>query len=88
MAGRAGHTTTISPARSEVTAGELFGALMWQVADAVPLMEFPTSVGWENPIPDPAWPVGLAFRRYRAVDQGVTAGYRALGPCRRQPSRS
>jgi hypothetical protein len=71
IAARAGHTITITPGPAEVTEGELFGSLVWQASRAVPVVELPTSLGWENPVPDPAWPLGLAHLAIRAVFAGV-----------------
>lgn len=71
IAARAGHTITITPDQAEVTEGELFSSLVWQASRAVPVVELPTSLGWENPVPDPAWPLGLVHLVIKAVFAGV-----------------
>jgi hypothetical protein len=71
MAARAGHTITINPDQAEVTEGEIFSSLVWQASRAVPVVELPTSLGWENPVPDPAWPLGLVHLAIKAVFAGV-----------------
>jgi len=71
IAARAGHRITVIPDQDAVTEGELFGSLVWQASRAVPVVELPTSLGWENPVPDPAWPLGLVHLAIRAVFAGV-----------------
>jgi hypothetical protein len=71
IAARAGHTITFTPDQAEMTEGQLFSSLVWQASRAVPIVELPTSLGWENPIPDPAWPLGLVHLAIRAVFSGV-----------------
>ena len=71
IAARAGHTITITPRQAEVTEGEVFGSLVWQASSAVPVVDLPTSLGWENPVPDPAWPLGMVHVAVRAVFAGV-----------------
>jgi hypothetical protein len=68
---RAGHAVTTTPDTADVTEGQLFGSLVWQASRAVPVVELPASLGWENPIPDPAWPLGLAHVAVRALFAGV-----------------
>jgi hypothetical protein len=50
------------------------GALVWQVARAVPILDMPGSLGWEHPVRDPAWPLGVAQLVVRGVFAGAIAG--------------
>ena len=67
----AGHTVVLTPSQSTATEGQLFGALLWHAARTIPLVELPASLGWENPVPDPAWPLGAAQVVIRILFAGV-----------------
>ncbi len=66
-----GHAVVLTPSQSTATEGQLFGALLWHAAGTIPLVELPASLGWENPVPDPAWPLGAAQVVIRILFAGV-----------------
>lgn len=66
-----GHAVVLTPSQSTATEGKLFAALLWHAAETIPLVELPGSLGWENPVPDPAWPLGAAQVVIRILFAGV-----------------
>lgn len=54
-----GVAVTVDPAPGRVTVGQIYQDLLWQAVDAVPGLGLTSSLGWERPVPNPDWPLGV-----------------------------
>jgi len=50
------HSISVVPAPSDLRVKDLYGTAIYQILDAVPVLKIPSTLGWDNPVPDPgAW---------------------------------
>jgi hypothetical protein len=62
-----GHRIVNDPSQASLTQGDMYETLIWHASKAVPLVDIPGSTGWENPVTDPASPLGVTILGVRAV---------------------
>jgi hypothetical protein len=53
------HQISITPHQSQLHMGDVYRAFLFASLDVVPALEIPATLGWENPIADPAAPLGV-----------------------------
>lgn len=61
-----------TPTEATLIAGDVFRQLLWDCAAAIPVLDIPETIGWEEPITDPDAPMGIASLTVRAVFTLVT----------------
>lgn len=86
LLGVAGWTLSDSPPTAELHVNTLFAHFVWEVVDAVPVVEATATLGWERPIADPAPVLGAVLLVTRATFALiVVAGAAALWMLVRDP---
>ena len=77
----AGVEVSLVPEPHIVTVGQVYGDLLWQALDAVPVINLTGTLGWERPVTDPNWPLGAGGILMRvAVIVYVVATFVFLAP--------
>jgi hypothetical protein len=64
---RNGTEISVHPAQSELHMGDLYQKFVFESLEAVPGLDIPKTLGWEDPISDPAWPLGLMLVMAKVV---------------------
>jgi hypothetical protein len=65
---------TLKPAQSELAMKDLYGKAVYEILDAIPILKIPSTLGWEDPIPDPAAAGGIIFLLLKLVVIVALAG--------------
>lgn len=68
------HTITLKPAQSQLAMKDLYSKAVYEILDAIPILKIPATVGWEDPIPDPAAWGGVIFLLLKLVVIVALAG--------------
>jgi hypothetical protein len=68
------HAITLKPAQSVLTMKDLYGKALYEILDAVAILKIPATIGWEDPIPDPAAWGGAIFLLLKLVVIVLLAG--------------
>jgi hypothetical protein len=68
------HAITLKPAQSVLAMKDLYGKALYEILDAVPILKIPATIGWEDPIPDPAAWGGIIFLLLKLVVIVLLAG--------------
>jgi hypothetical protein len=58
---------TLKPAQSELAIKDVVGKAVYEILDAIPILNIPSTMGWEDPIPDPAAWGGIIFLLVKLV---------------------
>jgi hypothetical protein len=53
-----GITVSLDPPQSRLDLGDINGKAFFEALDVLPLLDIPATLGWEDPVPDPAAPLG------------------------------
>jgi hypothetical protein len=88
-----GTSVTLDPSETSVLISDIYEQLTWDVADAVPLIKLPETMGWERPIKDPDLPLGIASLVVRTLVVLITLAtirslFRHVWPMRPEPDDS
>lgn len=67
LMGQRGVEIALDPDIDHLTIAMVYSQLVWEASDALPLLGVTGALGWERPITDPGWPVGLAGIMGRAA---------------------
>jgi hypothetical protein len=55
-----GFQVSFSPPQQTLDVGDLQAKMLFEALSTVPLLDIPATLGWEDPVPDPAAPLGWA----------------------------
>ena len=83
-----GVTVSSSPPARQVGLDEIHGKLLYEAVDVIPLLDVPDTLGWEDPITDPAAPFGWILLSVKillilVMVSAFASLYRALPAMRR-----
>lgn len=80
VVGRNDTQITVRPAQSQLHMGDLYQKFLFDALDVVPVLEIPKTLGWDDPIPDPAAPLGimLIFTKFVVVVIVIATAVRLL----------